>query len=69
MKDLRARTNQPEAYLKEIMAEIGTFHRTGQNNNMWSLNEMFATGAPPPADAMAEGGPDEDEDDDMEEVA
>lgn len=44
MKDLRIKTVQPEAYLKEVLGDIGTFHKNGPNTNMWSLKpEYMAT--------------------------
>ncbi|KZP00375.1 hypothetical protein CALVIDRAFT_273038 [Calocera viscosa TUFC12733] len=81
IRDLRNRTRQPEAYLREVLQEIGFLHRTGTFANQWSLLPAYknmatgATGAAPPAvktEALAEEGDEEgggDEDDfDMEEV-
>ena len=46
LKELRRRTNQPEAYLKEILADIADFHRHGPNTNTFSLKSGFgAAGA------------------------
>jgi transcription initiation factor TFIIF subunit beta len=80
IRDLRNRTRQPEAYLREVLQEIGFLHRTGSAANMWSLlpayrnRAMLATAAAasPPA-VKEEGGEDdegegEEEDFDMEEV-
>ncbi|TRM69298.1 transcription initiation factor IIF, beta subunit-domain-containing protein [Schizophyllum amplum] len=44
VKPLRERTQQPEAYLKEVLADVATLHRSGDNNGMWELKPMFAGG-------------------------
>jgi transcription initiation factor TFIIF subunit beta len=41
---LRERTQQPEAYLKEILGEIATLHRSGEHNGMWELKAAFRDG-------------------------
>ncbi len=41
MKDLRKRTNQPEAYLKEILNEIADLQRGGPHNTKYSLKPGF----------------------------
>lgn len=41
-KPLRERTQQPEVYLKEVLNEIATLHRSGEYNGMWELSEIFA---------------------------
>lgn len=46
LKELRRRTNQPEAYLKEILTDIAEFHRHGPNTNMFSLKSGFGTAGP-----------------------
>ncbi|KAI5989167.1 transcription initiation factor IIF, beta subunit-domain-containing protein [Pisolithus albus] len=82
IKPLRERTQQPEAYLKEVLNEIATLHRSGEYNGMWELSEIFARegvkaeNAPGAsteasfADAtMEDYDEDEDDDDDMEEVS
>ncbi|KZT50608.1 hypothetical protein CALCODRAFT_504511 [Calocera cornea HHB12733] len=82
IRNLRDRTRQPEAYLREVLQEIGFLHRTGTFANMWSLLPAYknrAEGLPPPvikSEVKAEEGgegEEEDEDDegddfDMEEV-
>ncbi|KAH9924104.1 transcription initiation factor IIF beta subunit [Amylocystis lapponica] len=37
IKVLRERTQQPEAYLKEVLSEIATLHRSGEYNGTWEL--------------------------------
>ena len=37
IKVLRERTQQPEAYLKEVLAEIAFLHRSGEFNGTWEL--------------------------------
>ncbi|KAI9568177.1 transcription initiation factor IIF, beta subunit-domain-containing protein [Boletus coccyginus] len=81
-KPLRERTQQPEIYLKEVLNEIATLHRSGERNGMWELSEIFARegvraeNIPGPSSeangdvAMEDYDEDEDEDDDdMEEVS
>ncbi|KIK77520.1 hypothetical protein PAXRUDRAFT_831362 [Paxillus rubicundulus Ve08.2h10] len=41
-KPLRERTQQPEIYLKEVLNDIATLHRSGEFNGMWELSEIFA---------------------------
>ncbi|EGN92358.1 hypothetical protein SERLA73DRAFT_191197 [Serpula lacrymans var. lacrymans S7.3] len=41
IKPLRERTQQPEAYLKEVLGEIGQLNRSGEYNGMWELSEVF----------------------------
>ena len=41
-KPLRERTQQPEIYLKEVLNDIATLHRSGEHNGMWELSEIFA---------------------------
>ncbi|KAF8339921.1 transcription initiation factor IIF, beta subunit-domain-containing protein [Cantharellus anzutake] len=83
MKDLRRRTNQPEAYLKEILNEIADLQRGGPHNTKYSLKPGFnlaahRTNAPAMEPDMSAPGvkdeemegadDDEDEDEDMEEI-
>ncbi|TFL02107.1 transcription initiation factor IIF, beta subunit-domain-containing protein [Pterulicium gracile] len=35
LKDLRERTQQPEAYLKEVLNEVAYQHRSGEFNTLW----------------------------------
>ena len=44
IKVLRERTQQPEAFLKEVLNEIATLHRSGEFNGMWELKENFKDG-------------------------
>ena len=37
IKALRERTQQPEAYLKEVLSEIAFLHRSGEFNGSWEL--------------------------------
>ena len=41
VKMLRERTQQPEAYLKEVLAEIASMHRSGEHNGTWELMANF----------------------------
>ena len=40
-KELRARTEQPEAYLKEVLSEIADLHRSGEFNGLYELKPNF----------------------------
>ena len=42
IKPLRERTQQPEAYLKEVLGDIATLHRSGEFNGLWELSDIFA---------------------------
>ncbi|KAI0045982.1 hypothetical protein FA95DRAFT_1494707 [Auriscalpium vulgare] len=41
VKLLRERTRQPEAYVREILAEIAVLHRSGEFVGNWELKAMF----------------------------
>lgn len=41
IKPLRERTQQPEAYLKEVLNEIAFMHRSGEHNGTWELMANF----------------------------
>ncbi|KAI5990687.1 transcription initiation factor IIF, beta subunit-domain-containing protein [Pisolithus marmoratus] len=82
IKPLRERTQQPEAYLKEVLNEIATLHRSGEYNGLWELSEIFvkegvseAENVPGPsspasvADATMDDYDEDDDDDDMEEIS
>ncbi|KAF8481354.1 transcription initiation factor IIF, beta subunit-domain-containing protein [Gautieria morchelliformis] len=84
VKDLRLKTEQPEAYLKETLGQIATLHRSGPHNGLWGLMSNFKDGAPKsttgdgavpysseveaPHSVKMEGVDDDDDDDDMEEI-
>lgn len=57
MKALRERLAQPEAYLKEVLDEIGIMHKSGPFSGKWSLKPEYANFAKASTDAMASGGP------------
>lgn len=68
MKGFREVTNQPEAYLKEVLDDIAVMNKSGPYTGKWSLRDEFKRNNP----AVAGGGDvnfieiDDDEDDDME---
>jgi transcription initiation factor TFIIF subunit beta len=82
IKVLREKTQQPEVYLKEVLSEIATLHRSGEFNGTWELMPSFkgdgikAEGmsqlyASQPSNAdvsMDDYDEEEDDEDDMEEV-
>lgn len=37
----RARTEQPETYLKEVLADIGQLNKRGPYTGMWSLQDTY----------------------------
>jgi transcription initiation factor TFIIF subunit beta len=41
MKGFREVTNQPEAYLKEVLDDIAIMNRSGPYNGKWSLKPEF----------------------------
>lgn len=41
LRPLREKTQQPEAYLKEVLSEIAFLHRSGEYNGMWELKENY----------------------------
>ncbi|KAI0360070.1 hypothetical protein OH77DRAFT_1419465 [Trametes cingulata] len=41
-KLLREQTQQPEAFLKEILTEIAFLHRTGEHRGTWELNPSYS---------------------------
>ncbi|KAF8621292.1 hypothetical protein AX15_007890 [Amanita polypyramis BW_CC] len=41
IKALRERTQQPEAYLKEVLSEVAFLHRSGEYNGLWELKDNF----------------------------
>jgi transcription initiation factor TFIIF subunit beta len=41
MATLRQKTNQPEAWLRQIMSKIGVLVKTGPAANHWMLNETY----------------------------
>lgn len=82
IKPLRERTQQPEAYLKEVLGEIATLHRSGEHNGLWELSDIFvrdgvqaenmsgpSTQASGGDTVMEDYDDDDEEDEDMEEVS
>jgi len=41
IKGLRAKVQQPEAYLREVLMEIADYHRVGPYASLWSLKSTF----------------------------
>ncbi|RXW11461.1 hypothetical protein EST38_g14395 [Candolleomyces aberdarensis] len=74
IKVLREKTQQPEAYLKEVLSEIAFLHRSGEFNGYWELkanykdDSMKPENVPVPMSSLAGGSGDvkmeEDEDSD-----
>ncbi|KIK55455.1 hypothetical protein GYMLUDRAFT_76532 [Collybiopsis luxurians FD-317 M1] len=82
IKTLRERTQQPEAYLKEVLSEIAFLHRSGEHNGYWEVKDTFKEDGMKPENfpgpsalggdevkMEAADGFDDDEDEDMEEVS
>jgi len=83
IKQLRERTQQPEVYLKEVLSEIASLHRSGEFNGTWELmpsfkgdgikpegmSQLYASQPTNNADASMDDYDEEEEDEeDMEEV-
>ncbi|KAI9694498.1 MAG: hypothetical protein M1822_000114 [Bathelium mastoideum] len=69
LKQLRHRTKQPEAFLKETLGEIGYMVKSGPFAMLWTLREEYITRLPatvkeerPPEEEM---GDDEDEEEEL----
>ncbi|KAI0635727.1 transcription initiation factor IIF, beta subunit-domain-containing protein [Trametes polyzona] len=56
-RQLRERTQQPEAYLKDVLPEIASVHRSGAFHGTWELSANFRRGA---GDGNREGDGDGD---------
>lgn len=85
IKPLREKTQQPEVYLKEVLSDIATLHKSGEHNGLWELKPNFkdreVKGENVPMSSIPgdvkmeddedddEDDDDEDDDDDMEEVS
>ncbi|KAA1476274.1 transcription initiation factor IIF, beta subunit [Dentipellis sp. KUC8613] len=83
IKQLRERTQQPEVYLKEVLSEIATLHRSGEFTGNWELKDVFKDNLDAKGEGISVKMPDmgdgdgmdededdeDDEDDDMEEVS
>ncbi|KAK2464601.1 hypothetical protein APHAL10511_003390 [Amanita phalloides] len=78
IKALREKTQQPEAYLKEVLSEVAFLHRSGEYNGLWELKDNFKGGADRVVESHDVGDvkmededdeEDEEEDEDMEEVS
>ncbi|KAH6909338.1 transcription initiation factor IIF, beta subunit [Coprinopsis sp. MPI-PUGE-AT-0042] len=46
LKVLRERCQQPEVYLKEVLAEVALLNRSGEYCGMWELKETFKDPSP-----------------------
>jgi hypothetical protein len=44
MKEIRQESGKPEKELRVILNEIGSYHRSGEHKNMWSLKSEFNSG-------------------------
>lgn len=76
LRDLKARVNQPEAYLRETLSEIAFMWKAGDFNGKWELKDEFKSDAmllnPPSAVApkvedsdMDKSGLDEEDEDEV----
>jgi TFIIF, beta subunit HTH domain len=78
LRELKQKTNQPDAYLREVLNEIATMWKSGDLNGKWELKPEFkerdavtnyAEGmAPEAADSDADLGEDDDENETFEDV-
>lgn len=56
IKGLRAKVQQPEAYLREVLMEIADYHRVGPYASLWSLKSTF-TAMRKREEQQSKGGP------------
>jgi transcription initiation factor TFIIF subunit beta len=70
MKALKARTRQPEAYLKEVLGDIAVLVKTGPFSSNWMRQGMYGRDLSNQVDAIAPdmGGVDDDDEEPMEDV-
>lgn len=72
IKVLRDRTQQPEAYLKEVLSEIADLNRSGEFNGTWELKDTFrgegvkAEQVPGPSGGFGAGAGDDVKDEDFD---
>ena len=73
IKALREKTQQPEAYLKEVLSEVAFLHRSGEYNGLWELKDNFKCDSDRMiesqslSDVKMEGIEEDDEDEDEDE--
>ena len=63
MKALKARTKQPEAYLKEVLQEIAVLIKGGSFASNWKRQAIYDRDISSREEAIAPGGEDEDDND------
>merc|ERR1711939_350493 len=61
-KNLRAHTQQPEVYLKEVLADIATLNRRGPYAGMYNLQDSYKQRSATKAEAAAGQGSSADHD-------
>lgn len=64
MKALRQRTQQPDAYLRQVLEEVAVLNKSGKFANTYSLSDAYRDKS---ADAKVEAAEEKEEDDDDEE--
>jgi transcription initiation factor TFIIF subunit beta len=82
IKALREKTQQPEAYLKEVLSEVAFLHRSGEYNGLWELKDNYKGDSDRMIESQSmsdvkmedveeddDDEEDEEEDEDMEEVS
>lgn len=80
LRDLKAKVNQPESYLRSTLDEIAYMHRSGDFNGKWELRDEYKqkdAGLMNPAGMVApkvedsdmeKSGMEDDEEDEFEDV-
>jgi len=69
MTALRLRTQQPDAYLRQVLEEVAVLNKTGPFANKWSLSDAYKDqGAGAKPEAAEEVEDDEDDEEEMEDV-
>jgi transcription initiation factor TFIIF subunit beta len=65
MKALRQRTQQPDAYLRQVLEEVAVLNKSGKFANTYSLTDAYKDKS---ADPKLEAADEDDDDDDEEEM-
>jgi len=68
MKALRQRTQQPDAYLRQVLEEVAVLNKSGRFANNYSLSDAYKDKSSEAKEAAAEADEDDDDDDDDEEM-
>ena len=68
MKALRQRTQQPDAYLRQVLEEVAVLNKSGKFANNYCLSDAYKDRSGDGAKEAAAEADDEDDDEEMEDV-